>query len=647
MSIYKLQNELNDYNFSRIKKIQLGLLDPEKIRKGAVCDILFSDTYEGGVPKINGLFDPRMGITDKNNGSCTTCGCYNDICPGHFGKIELALPFFNINTIDYVRKLLKCVCFRCSNLLIDKNNPKLLEKLKGLVGLKRFSEIYNESVKIKKCMHNNACFKIQPKKYEKLLMDKISSNDSVLLINAHLPSEAIKSDNPKENNVIKVRPLDCLNIFKRISDEDIHFLGFNVKTCRPEWMLLTILPVPPPSVRPAAIHDNDVRAEDDLTHLLNNIVKSNNILKTKISENVDKKQLDSHIGLVQYHLISFINNEISGIPPQAQRSARNLKGLTQRLKQKDGRVRSNLMGKRVDFSGRTVISVDPNIDIDEYGIPIEVAMVLTFPEHVTRFNIDKLNVLLKNGPNRYPGIKRIKKKEVLDNDEVSYSEYSLNVRDISSINLEIGDIVYRHLLDGDIGLFNRQPTLHRMGMMAHKIKVLPGSTFRLNVTTTTPYNADFDGDEMNGHIPQSYITRTELEHIALVPTQTITPGKCKPVIGIIQDTLAAVYCFTKFKVKLTKNELINLFSFDEKFILPKSSFIENNIEYWSAKDVFSIILPNISLNMKNNSEENINIEYGKLINGFIDKKIIGDSPGGLIHLIYNSFNSCNIFLTLR
>ena len=638
MSIYKLHNELNDYNFSSIKSIQLGLLDPEKIRKGAVCDILYSDTYEGGVPKINGLFDPRMGITDKNNGCCTTCGCYNDICPGHFGKIELALPFFNINTIDYVRKLLKCVCFRCSNLLVDKNNPKLLEKLKGLKGLKRFSEIYNESTKIKKCNHNNACFKIQPKKYEKLLMDKISSNDSVLLINAHLPSEAIKSDNPQENNIIKVRPLDCLNIFKRISDEDIEFLGFNVKTCRPEWMLLTVLPVPPPSVRPAAIHDNDVRAEDDLTHLLNNIVKSNNILKTKISENVEKKQLDSHIGLVQYHLISFINNEISGIPPQAQRSSRSLKGLTQRLKQKEGRVRSNLMGKRVDYSGRTVISVDPNIDIDEYGIPIEVAMTLTFPEHVTKFNLNKLNVLLKNGPNRYPGIKRIKKKEILDNNEISYSEYSLNVIDISLIKLEIGDIVYRHLLDGDIGLFNRQPTLHRMGMMAHKIKVLPGSTFRLNVTTTTPYNADFDGDEMNAHLPQSYISKTELENIALVPTQTITPGKSKPVIGIIQDTLAAIYCFTRFDINLTKNEVINLFSFDEKFILPEHSYIKDNIEYWSAKNIFSLILPNISLNMKNNSEDTINIEYGKLIEGFIDKKIIGDAPGGLIHLIYNSYN---------
>ena len=173
--------------------------------------------------------------------------------------------------------------------------------------------------------------------------------------------------------------------------------------------------------------------------------------------------------------------------------------------------------------------------------------------------------------------------------------------------------MYRHLLDGDIGLFNRQPTLHRMGMMAHKIKVLPGSTFRLNVTTTTPYNADFDGDEMNAHLPQSYISKTELENIALVPTQTITPGKSKPVIGIIQDTLAAIYCFTRFDINLTKNEVINLFSFDEKFILPEHSYIKDNIEYWSAKNIFSLILPNISLNMKNNSEDSINIEYGKLI----------------------------------
>jgi DNA-directed RNA polymerase II subunit RPB1 len=645
MALYKLNNELEDNKFSKINKLQLSLLNPEFIKKGAVCEIFNSETYEGGEPKINGLFDPRMGTTDKN-GICVTCECFSDICPGHFGKIELAVPFFNINTIDIVKKLLKCVCIRCSNILIDKNNPNILMKFKNKENNDRFSAIYTESTKIKKCQHNAPCYKMQPNKYEKLLADKIITNDTPIAIFADINSEAIKTDDPIQKNKIKIRPLDCYNIFKRISDEDCKFLGFHPKLCRPEWLILSVLPVPPPCVRPAAIHDNDLRAEDDLTHLLNNIVKTNNKLKDKIKENADKKTIDTHFGLLQLHLISYINNEVSGIPPQAQRSSRSLKGLVQRLKQKEGRIRSNLMGKRVDYSGRTVISVDPNIDIDEYGVPLNVAMNITFPEKVTKYNINKMNKLLENGPNKYPGCKRIKKREILDNGDISYSEYSLNIRSTDTIKLEIGDTVFRHLVDGDIVLFNRQPTLHRMGMMGHRIKVLPFSTFRLNVTTTTPYNADFDGDEMNAHFPQSYVSKMELKHIALVPTQIITPGKCKPIMGIIQDTLVGTYCLTKFDIKLNKLEVMNLFSYNEKVIIPEPTGVIDGVEYWSGKDVYSIIIPDISLNMTNNSEEHIFIDNGKLKEGSLDGKIIGASSGGLGHLIYNSYNEhiCKKFL---
>jgi DNA-directed RNA polymerase II subunit RPB1 len=645
MSFYKLNDELDDSNFKTIKKIQLGLLNPEEIKKGAVCEILNAETYEGGEPKINGLFDPRMGSVDKNS-FCITCGNYNDICPGHFGKIELAVPFFNINTVDIVKKLLKCVCIRCSNLLIDKDNPIYLEKLKKMRNIDRFNYIYEISSKITKCNNNASCNRLQPIKYEKLLTDKIPTNDNALALYAITNSETLNSNDSGQKNKIKIRPMDCLNIFKRITDEDVVFLGFNHIICRPEWLLLTVLPVPPPCVRPAATYDNDLRAEDDLTHLLNNIVKNNNQLKQKIAENQDQKIIESHIGLLQYQLISFINNEISGIPPQAQRSSRNLKGLVQRLKQKEGRIRLNLMGKRVDYSARTVISVDPNIDIDQFGVPLKMAMNLTFPEKITKYNIKKMRVLLLNGPDKYPGVKRIKKKEILEDGTEQYCEYSLKIIDPNKITLEIGDILYRHLLDDDIVLFNRQPTLHRMGMMAHRIKILPHSTFRLNVTATTPYNADFDGDEMNAHVPQSYKAAVELKNIALVPTQIITPGKCKPVIGIIQDTLVGAYCFTKFNVFLNKRDVMNLFVYDEKVILPKCSKVENGVELWSGKDVFSMILPEISLDITNNSEEKIFIENGILKEGVLDSKIVGSSKGGLIHLIYNSYNQnvCKKFL---
>tara|TARA_B100001123_G_scaffold415707_1_gene516497 strand:+ start:3020 stop:7579 length:4560 start_codon:yes stop_codon:yes gene_type:complete len=639
MSIYKLHNELDDPNFSQINKLNLSLLNPEQIKKGAVCEIFNSETYEGGEPKINGLFDPRMGCSDKN-GVCVTCGNYNDICPGHFGKIELPLPVFNINTIDYVKKLLKCVCIRCSNILIDKSDPTILSELENKSNNQRFAMIYSLSTKMKTCQFNHACFKMQPTKYEKLLADKVPTNESPLEIHATISSEALQSTESNLTNKIKMSPLNCYNIFRRISDIDSEFLGFNPKYSRPEWLIITVLPIPPPQVRPAAIHDNDLRAEDDLTHLLNNIVKSTHHLKNKIDEEADKKTIDTHFGLLQYHVICLINNDVSNIPTLAQRSSRSLKGLVQRLKQKDGRIRSNLMGKRVDYSGRTVISVDPNIEIDEFGIPLKVAMTVTFPEKVTKLNIDRLNVYLDNGPNKYPGLKRIRKKEIMDDGTINYSEYSLNIRSSYSIKLEIGDTVYRHLIDGDIVLFNRQPTLHRMGMMAHRIIVLPYSTFRLNVTTTTPYNADFDGDEMNAHIPQSYGSKMELKEIAIVPTQIITPGKCKPVIGIIQDTLVGAYSLTKFDVSFSKWDLMNLFAYNDKFT------IDMDKTSWTGKEVFSMILPKLSLETLNNSEEKIVIDNGLLKKGTLDAKIIGASMGGLVHMIFNIYNAnkCKQFL---
>ena len=275
---------------------------------------------------------------------------------------------------------------------------------------------------------------------------------------------------------------------QRISDKDCDILGFNHKFNRPEWMICTVFPVPPPAVRPSVRSDTGQRSEDDLTHKLCDIVKSNNALRQRIEKGATKEQIDINTQLLQYHVATFIDNKIPGINPAQQRTGRLLKSLTERLKSKEGRIRGNLMGKRVDFSARSVITPDPNISIDELGVPVKIAMNLTFPEVVNQYNIERLTEFVRNGPDNYPGAKFIR----LENNVTK----SLKNIDRESIELQYGQIIDRHLMNGDPVLFNRQPSLHRSSMLCHKVRVMPFNTFRLNVCVCAGYNADFDGDEI-------------------------------------------------------------------------------------------------------------------------------------------------------
>ena len=291
---------------------------------------------------------------------------------------------------------------------------------------------------------------------------------------------------------------------ERISDEDLEILGFNPKVARPEWMVLQVLPVPPVYVRPSITLESGIRSEDDLTHKLVDIIRINQRLKENMEAGAPTLIIQDLSELLQYHVTTYFNNEASGIPPARHRSGRALKTLSQRLKGKEGRFRSNLSGKRVDFSARTVISPDPNLDINEVGVPVDVAMRLSVPEKVTAWNIEEMKKLVVNGPENYPGAlyiirpdgKRIRLEFVVDRTKIAEA-------------VELGFVVERHLKNGDIAIFNRQPSLHRMSIMAHYVRVLPYKTFRLHLCVCPPYNADFDGDEMNLHVPQSEEARTE------------------------------------------------------------------------------------------------------------------------------------------
>jgi len=448
--------------------IQFGIFSPEEIERRSVVEITNAGTFDGSEPRIGGLFDPRMGVLD-NGKTCRSCDQTNHNCPGHFGHYKLARPVYYIQFFEKILNVLNCVCIRCSKLLIDKNSNKHLLKKRGEARWKAVLNLCKNSTRCGQGIEDG-CGAKQPDRFVR---------ESIARIVAEW--DAIEPDSKEKERQI----LECeyvLRLFRRITDEDVDFMGLSRYWCRPDWMICSVLAIPPPQVRPSVIQDNNQRSEDDLTHKLFEIINSNNILQDKINNNAPKHIISDQYTVLQYHVATLVDNQIPGVAPSAQRSGRPLKSIQQRLGSKEGRIRYNIQGKRVEFSGRSVITPDPNISIQEIGVPIKIAMNLTRPERVTEFNRSKMYKLIQNGADVYPGAKTVVRKDG--------RKISLKHVNTKEIVLHYGDIVNRHLMDGDTILFNRQPTLHRMSMMGHKVKVLPYNTFRLNVSVTAPYNAD-------------------------------------------------------------------------------------------------------------------------------------------------------------
>lgn len=452
--------------------VQFSILSPEEIERSSVVEITTQTPYEGNEPKIGGIFDPRMGVLE-NGKICRTCGQTNHGCPGHFGHYRLTRPVYYIQFHNMVMNVLKCICIRCSKLRIDKELHKDLLSRKGEA---RWKEVLSLSSNIKRCGQEceDGCGAIQPDKF---------TREGIATIVANFPVVAETPEVSKQELEVEY----VHRLFRRIIDEDVDFMGLSRFWCRPDWMICTVLRIPPPQVRPSVIQDNNQRSEDDLTHKLFDIIKNDLTLKDKIEKNAMKKVIDDMTNVVQYHVATLVDNNIPGVAPSAQRSGRPLKSIQQRLGGKEGRIRYNIQGKRVEFSARSVITPDPNISVAEIGVPLEIAMNLTSPERVTPYNIDKLYKIVRNGADVWPGAKTIVRKDG--------RMISLKHVKTEEIVLYEGDLVNRHLIDNDILLFNRQPTLHKMSMMGHRVKVLPYKTFRMNVLVTRPYNADFDGDK--------------------------------------------------------------------------------------------------------------------------------------------------------
>ena len=621
----------------RIRAIKFALLSPDEIRRMSATKIITADTYDDdGFPIDMGLMDSHLGVIEPGL-RCKTCGGKVDECPGHFGHIDLAMPVIHVGYVKEIKKLLQSTCKSCGRLLLTRQQAQ--EFLRDLEAQEELGadvtetsemakETAREAQKRARCPHCDT-------EQSKITLDKPTT---------------FREDGHK------LTPREVRERLERIPNDDLRVLGINPEVARPEWMVLTALLVPPVTVRPSITLESGDRSEDDLTHKLVDVLRINQRLRENRDAGAPQLIVEDLWELLQYHVTTYFDNQTSGIPPARHRSGRPLKTLVQRLKGKEGRFRSNLSGKRVNFSARTVISPDPVLSINEVGVPVEAARELTVPIRVQAYNLDVVKVWVKRGPTplspngQYvPGVNYVirpdgRRIRVTDKNAETVAE-----------TVDLGWVVERQLVDGDIVLFNRQPSLHRMSMMAHEVRVMREKTFRFNLAVCPPYNADFDGDEMNLHVLQSEEARAEAKILMRVQEHILSPRFGGPVIGGIHDHISGCFLLTYRDSKFNREETTFILSKIGIKELPKPAKVDQDgREWWTGKQIFSLILPkDLSMAFKASIgpkgvkelrqliEEDawVEIRNGELRSGTIDENAIGAFRGAILDKIARDYGS--------
>jgi len=663
-----------------IGSMNFGLMEPEEYREMSATKIITADTYDDdGFPIDMGLMDPRLGVIDPGL-ECKTCGKHSGSCNGHFGHIELAAPVIHVGFTKLIRRLLRGTCRECSKLLLTEDER---EEFHGQINKSRelgrdLNDVTKAAIrqarKKDRCPH---CGEIQydidhekPTTYyevqqvltseysqriagamqgdeeagvDRTTPDELAEQTEIdrtrineILSGSFRPRESQRKAIEKaldidltEEDTNKLMPSDIRDWFEDIPDEDIEVLGIDPERSRPEWMILTVLPVPPVTARPSITLDNGQRSEDDLTHKLVDIIRINQRFMENREAGAPQLIIEDLWELLQYHVTTFMDNEISGTPPARHRSGRPLKTLSQRLKGKEGRFRGSLSGKRVNFSARTVISPDPTLSLNEVGVPDRVAKEMTQTMNVTDRNVSEARRFVANGPEGHPGANYVRRP---DGRRLKVTEK--NCEQLAE-KVDAGWEVNRHLVDGDIVIFNRQPSLHRMSIMAHEVVVMPHKTFRLNTVVCPPYNADFDGDEMNMHALQNEEARAEARVLMRVQEQILSPRFGENIIGAIQDHISGMYLLTHDNPQFNETQALDLLRATRIDELPEPSGTDDNGEpYWTGHDVFSELLPDdLNLEFTGTVGDTVIVEDGHLVQGTIAEDEVGEFGGEIVDTI--------------
>ncbi|WP_210113672.1 DNA-directed RNA polymerase subunit A' [Halorubrum trapanicum] len=664
--------------------IDFGLMDPETYRDMSATKVITADTYDDdGYPIDMGLMDPRLGVIDPGL-ECRTCGSHSGSCNGHFGHIELAAPVIHVGFTKLIRRLLRSTCRECGKLALDEaQRDEFRDRYERA---KELGDDEHDVLKaaVRQARKASTCpFCGEPQadiKHEKPttyyeVQDVLSGDYSERIAAAMQPDE--EEDDPgtspqelaeetdialdrvneimagefrprkedrraienaldvdlTEEDMNKLMPSDIRDWFEDIPDEDLEVLGIDSEHSRPEWMILTVLPVPPVTTRPSITLDNGQRSEDDLTHKLVDIIRINQRFMENREAGAPQLIIEDLWELLQYHVTTFVDNEISGTPPARHRSGRPLKTLSQRLKGKEGRFRGSLSGKRVNFSARTVISPDPTLSLNEVGVPDRVAKEMTQTLNVTERNVEEARQYVRNGPEAHPGANYVRRPDGrrLKVTEKNCEELAEKVEPDWEVN--------RHLVDGDIVIFNRQPSLHRMSIMAHEVVVMPYKTFRLNTVVCPPYNADFDGDEMNMHALQNEEARAEARVLMRVQEQILSPRFGGNIIGAIQDHISGTYLLTHSNPEFTETQALDLLRATRVDELPEADGVDDEgREFWTGRTLFSELLPDdLDLSFTSSAGDDVVIEDGQLIEGTIDEDAVGAFGGEVVDTLTKEY----------
>ncbi|KAL7665032.1 DNA-directed RNA polymerase subunit [[Candida] zeylanoides] len=604
-----------------IKGLEFSALSGKEIVAQSEVEVLTRDLYDlerGRRAKEGGALDPRMGIS-SNAGECATCKGNLASCHGHFGHVRLALPVFHVGYFKQVISVLQSICKNCSAVLLEEPDKQRflaelrrphIDNLRRMKILKRVVDQCKKQRRCARCRHVNGVVKKAASGAGPAAL-KIVHDTFRWIGKKSCPEkeawdrelDGVFGRNPEVEKFVKrvyddLNPLKTLNLFKQMLPSDCELLGLDAsRGGRPETYIWRYLPAPPVCIRPSVMMDAQSN-EDDLTVKLTEIVWTSSLIKAGIEKGISINNLMEQWDYLQLSVAMYINSDSANpalLPATgggggggASKSSKPIRGFCQRLKGKQGRFRGNLSGKRVDFSGRTVISPDPNLRIDEVAVPDRVAKVLTYPEKVTRYNRHKLQRLVLNGALEHPGANYIMKQG-----EDAKRNLRFGDRVKLAKQLRVGDVVERHIEDGDVVLFNRQPSLHRLSILSHYAKIRPWRTFRLNECVCTPYNADFDGDEMNLHVPQTEEARAEAINLMGVKNNLLTPKSGEPIIAATQDFITGSYLVShkdSFFDRATLVQLLCMMSdADTQFDLPPPAICKP-VMLWTGKQVFSLLI---------------------------------------------------------
>ncbi|KAL9254181.1 DNA-directed RNA polymerase III subunit 1-like protein, partial [Drosera capensis] len=562
----------------RIKSINFTAASEAEILKTSKVEVFRGVYYDVSKrPLPNGLLDPKMGPANKGSTSCATCNGSFSECPGHFGRLTLALPVFNVGYFGAILDILKCICKSCSRvLLVDKKRKDHLKKMrssnmdalrKNRLKKKMVGNCVTKTIWCLRCGYPNGKVKrVRP--------------GLIILHDRPRTQGKDQEENRKDQSYI-LTPVKVLSLFKKMEDQDCELLYMHG---RPENLLITNVPVPPMALRPSVIVDGGMSNENDITERLKQIIQSNASLRAELEEGASTFKRLATWELLQTEVAKYINSDARVGESSYMKS---YSGFVQRLKGKQGRFRGNLSGKRVEYTGRTVISPDPNLKITEVAVPILMATILTYPERVMPHNIEKLRQCVRNGPKTYPGAKLIKEPDG------TLRDLSFPSRKRIADELKFGYIVCRHLEDGDVVLFNRQPSLHRMSIMCHRARIMPWRTLRFNESVCNPYNADFDGDEMNLHVPQTEQARAEALLLMGVQNNLCTPKNGAILVASTQDFLTSSFLITSKDIFYDRASFALLCSYmgDGRDLvdLPTPALIKP-VELWTGKQLFNVLL---------------------------------------------------------